>query len=152
MESILGRALEYTLKYWLKSFTRDQFKLHGHTVHLSNLDIDGDALHSSVGLPAALNVASAKVGKLEITLPSVSNVQTEPIVVQIDKLDLVLEENSDFDASSTSNSSTSSPAPAKGSGYGFADKIADGMTIQIQTVNLLLETRGGSRRQAGATW
>lgn len=37
MESILGRALEYTLKYWLKSFTRDQFKLHGHTVHLSNL-------------------------------------------------------------------------------------------------------------------
>jgi hypothetical protein len=31
-------------------------------------DIDGDALHSSVGLPAALNVASAKVGKLEITV------------------------------------------------------------------------------------
>ncbi|KAK2424001.1 hypothetical protein QL285_034409 [Trifolium repens] len=152
MESILGRALEYTLKYWLKSFTRDQFKLQGHTVRLSNLDIDGDALHSSVGLPAALNVASAKVGKLEITLPSVSNVQTEPIVVQIDKLDLVLEENSDFDASSNPNSSASSAPPAKGSGYGFADKIADGMTIQIHTVNLLLETRGSSRRQEGATW
>ncbi|KAI5412182.1 hypothetical protein KIW84_057018 [Lathyrus oleraceus] len=152
MESILGRALEYTLKYWLKSFTRDQFKLQGHTVHLSNLDIDGDALHSSVGLPAALNVASAKVGKLEITLPSVSYVQTEPIIVQIDRLDLVLEENSDFDASSNPNSSTSSSAPAKGSGYGFADKIADGMTINIHTVNLLLETRGSSRRQGGATW
>ncbi|XP_058756498.1 uncharacterized protein LOC131629740 isoform X1 [Vicia villosa] len=152
MESILGRALEYTLKYWLKSFTRDQFKLQGHTVHLSNLDIDGDALHSSVGLPAALNVASAKVGKLEITLPSVSYVQTEPIIVQIDRLDLVLEENSDFDASSNPNSSTSSAAPAKGSGYGFADKIADGMTINIHTVNLLLETRGSSRRQGGATW
>jgi len=40
---------------------------------------------------------------LIVQLPSVSNVQTEPIVVQIDKLDLVLEENSDFDASSTSN-------------------------------------------------
>ncbi|TKY48983.1 UHRF1-binding protein [Spatholobus suberectus] len=152
MESILGRALEYTLKYWLKSFSRDQFKLQGRTVHLSNLDIDGDALHSSIGLPPALNVATAKVGKLEITLPSVSNVQTEPIVVHIDRLDLVLEENSDYDSSLSSNSSTPSAASAKGSGYGFADKIADGMTIQIQTVNLLLETRGGSRRQGGATW
>jgi hypothetical protein len=37
MESILARALEYTLKYWLKSFTRDQFKLQGRTVQLSNL-------------------------------------------------------------------------------------------------------------------
>ncbi|CAJ1956800.1 unnamed protein product [Sphenostylis stenocarpa] len=152
MESILGRALEYTLKYWLKSFSREQFKLQGRTVHLSNLDIDGDALHSSVGLPPALNVATAKVGKLEITLPSVSNVQTEPIVVHIDRLDLVLEENSDFDASLSSNCSTPSAASAKGSGYGFADKIADGMTIQIQTVNLLLETCGSSRRQGGATW
>ena len=101
MESILARALEYTLKYWLKSFTRDQFKLQGRTVQLSNLghfplssfksqlrliitiihlflnfwiwnfaclDINGDALHSSVGLPPALNVTTAKVGKLEITV------------------------------------------------------------------------------------
>lgn len=37
MESILARALEYTLGYWLKSFTRDQFKLQGRTVQLSNL-------------------------------------------------------------------------------------------------------------------
>jgi hypothetical protein len=29
-------------------------------------DINGDALHSSVGLPPALNVTKAKVGKLEI--------------------------------------------------------------------------------------
>ena len=28
-----------------------------------------------------------------------SNVQVEPIIVQIDRLDVVLEENSDFDAS-----------------------------------------------------
>ncbi|XP_027187635.1 uncharacterized protein [Cicer arietinum] len=32
------------------------------------------------------------------------------------------------------------------------DLVADGMTIQIHTVNLLLETRGGSRRPGGATW
>lgn len=66
MESILARALEYTLKYWLKSFTRDQFRLQGRTVQLSNLVIDGDALHSSIGLPPALSVTTAKVGKLEI--------------------------------------------------------------------------------------
>ncbi|KAF7822861.1 UHRF1-binding protein 1-like [Senna tora] len=152
MESILARALEYTLKYWLKSFSRDQFKLQGRTVQLSNLDLNGDALHSSVGLPPALNVATAKVGKLEIMLPSVSNVQIEPIIVQIDRLDLVLEENSDFCASASSKSAAQSTAVTKGSGYGFADKIADGMTIQIHTVNLLLETRGGARRQGGATW
>ncbi|XP_027354557.1 uncharacterized protein LOC113864716 isoform X3 [Abrus precatorius] len=152
MESILGRALEYTLKYWLKSFSRDQFKLQGRTVQLSNLDLNGDALHSSVGLPPALNVTTAKVGKLEIMLPSVSNVQIEPIVVHIDRLDLVIKENSDFEQSETPTSSTSSSASVKGSGYGFADKIADGMTIQIHSVNLLLETLGSASCQGGATW
>ncbi|KAE8667315.1 hypothetical protein F3Y22_tig00112416pilonHSYRG00055 [Hibiscus syriacus] len=144
METILARALEYTLKYWLKSFSRDQFKLQGRTVQLSNLDINGDALHASMGLPPALNVTTAKVGKLEIILPYVSNVQVEPIVVQIDRLDLVLEENSDVDSPRSSSSMQSSTSSGKGSGYGFADKIADGMTLQVQTVNLLLETRGGT--------
>lgn len=46
MESILARALEYTLKYWLKSFTRDQFKLQGRTAQLSNL---GSSLSSLIG-------------------------------------------------------------------------------------------------------
>lgn len=36
-------------------------------------------------------------------LPYVSYVQVEPIVIQIDKLDLVLEENNDLDGSSSSN-------------------------------------------------
>ncbi|XVE80292.1 hypothetical protein DITRI_Ditri14bG0128300 [Diplodiscus trichospermus] len=152
MESILARALEYTLKYWLKSFSRDQFKLQGRTVQLSNLDINGDALHASMGLPPALNVTTAKVGKLEIILPYVSNVQIEPIVVQIDRLDLVLEENPDVDSPRSSSSSQSSTTSWKGSSYGFADKIADGMTLQVQTVNLLLETRGGARCKGGAAW
>ncbi|KAG6689537.1 hypothetical protein I3842_11G180600 [Carya illinoinensis] len=152
MESILARALEYTLKYWLKSFSRDQFKLQGRTVQLSNLDINGDALHSSVGFPPALNVTTAKVGKLEIMLPSVSNVQVEPIVVQIDRLDLVLEENSNLDTDRSPSSTPTSASSGKGSGYGFADKIADGMTVEIHTVNLLLETRGCDQGQGGATW
>ncbi|KAI4340058.1 hypothetical protein MLD38_024932 [Melastoma candidum] len=156
MESIIARALEYTLRYWLKSFSRDQFKLQGRTALLSNLDINGDALHSSVGLPPALNVATAKVGTLQITLPSVSNVQVEPIVVQIDRLDLVLEENLDVDASrsscSTPSSSSVSTSSGWGSGYGFADKIADGMTLEVSTVNLLIETRGGSKKQGSAAW
>ncbi|XP_068669040.1 uncharacterized protein [Aristolochia californica] len=152
MESILARALEYTLKYWLRSFSRDQFRLQGRTVQLSNLDINGDALHASLGLPPALNVATAKVGKLEIKLPYVSNVQVEPIVVQIDRLDLVLEEKSDKDASWNSNSNQSSTSSGKGSGYGFADKIADGMTLEVGIVNLMLETRGGAQQQGGATW
>ncbi|XWS27897.1 hypothetical protein CRYUN_Cryun25bG0019500 [Craigia yunnanensis] len=152
MESILARALEYTLKYWLKSFSRDQFKLQGRTVQLSNLDINGDALHASMGLPPALNVTTAKVGKLEIILPYVSNVQIEPIVVQIDRLDLVLEENPDVDSPRSSSSMQSSTTSGKGSGYGFADKIADGMTLQVQTVNLLLETCGGAHCKGGAAW
>ncbi|XP_042483179.1 uncharacterized protein LOC122063544 [Macadamia integrifolia] len=152
MESILSWALEYTLKYWLKSFSRDQFKYQGGTVQLSNLDINGDALHASVGLPPALNVTTAKVGKLEIKIPSVSNVQTEPIIVQIDKIDLVLEERSDSDAGKSSSSTQSSSSSGKPSGYGFADKIADGMTLEVGTVNLLLETRGGGHSQGGATW
>ncbi|CAN8258631.1 unnamed protein product [Cochlearia groenlandica] len=152
MESILARALEYTLKYWLKSFTRDQFKLQGRTAQLSNLDINGEAIHASMGLPPALSVTTAKVGKLEIMLPYVSNVQTEPIVVQVDKLDLVLEENPDADVTKGPSSCQSPTASAKSSGYGFADKIADGMTLQVKVVNLLLETGGGSHREGGAAW
>ncbi|CAI0380155.1 unnamed protein product [Linum tenue] len=152
MEAILARALEYTLKYWLKSFSRDQLKLQGRTVQLSNLDINGDALHASMGLPPAINVTKAKVGKFEIILPYVSNVQTEPIVMQIDKLDLVFEENRDWDNSSKTQDPSSSSSTSKSSGYGFADKIADGMTIKVSTVNILLETHGGARRGGGAAW
>lgn len=152
MESILARALEYTLKYWLKSFTRDQFKLQGRTAQLSNLDINGEAIHASMGLPPALSVTTAKVGKLEIMLPYVSNVQTEPIVVQIDKLDLVLEENPDADVTKGPSSAQSPTASGKSNGYGFADKIADGMTLQVKVVNLLLETGGGAHREGGAAW
>nr|XP_043639618.1 uncharacterized protein LOC122610717 [Erigeron canadensis] len=148
MESIMARALEYTLKYWLKSFSRDQFKLQGRTVQLSNLDISGDALHASLGLPPALTVSMAKSGKLEIVLPYLSNVQLEPIIVQIDKLDVVLEENDESTSRNTQTPSSSS----KGSGYGFAEKIADGMTLNIQTVNLLLDIHGGARHLEGATW
>jgi hypothetical protein len=32
------------------------------------VDINGDALHSSLGLPPAINVTTARVGKLEITV------------------------------------------------------------------------------------
>ncbi|KAK4795015.1 hypothetical protein SAY86_013009 [Trapa natans] len=153
MESILARALEYTLKYWLKSFSRDQFKLQGRTVQLSNLDINGDALHSSIGLPPALNVTAAKVRKLVIVLPSsISNVQIEPILVQIDRLDLVLEENQDVEKCRSQSSSPSSTSSGWSSGYGFADKISDGMSVEINTVNLLLETRGGDRQKGGAAW
>ncbi|KAL8506128.1 hypothetical protein ACS0TY_017115 [Phlomoides rotata] len=31
-------------------------------------------------------------------------------------------------------------------------QIADGMTVQVRTVNLLLETHGGGRQRGGATW
>lgn len=34
------------------------------------IDINGDALHASLGLPPALNVTTAKVGKLEIIVRS----------------------------------------------------------------------------------
>ncbi|KAL4282133.1 hypothetical protein GQ457_03G023470 [Hibiscus cannabinus] len=154
MESILARALEYTLKYWLKSFSRDQFKLQGRTGHLYNLDINGDAFHASTGLPLALTVTAAKIGKLEIILPKVSNVQVDPIVLQIDRLDIFLEENPDVDTPSTSNNYNMQPptSSGKGSGYGFADKISDGMTLQCQTVNLLLQTRGASSFEGGAAW
>ncbi|XWS68691.1 hypothetical protein CRYUN_Cryun04dG0112900 [Craigia yunnanensis] len=96
------------------------------------IDINGDAVHPSMGLPPALNVTTAKVGKLEIILPYVSNVQIEPIVVQIDRLDLVLEENPDVDSPRSSSrtsicfctySMQSSTTSGKGSGYGFADKV-----------------------------
>ncbi|XP_042402379.1 uncharacterized protein LOC121992231 isoform X1 [Zingiber officinale] len=152
MESILARALEYTLKYWLKSFTRDQFKLQGRTAQLSNLDINGDSLHASVGFPATLTVTTAKVRKLEITVPSVSNVQCEPILVQIDKFDLVLEENVDPNNAKSPTSPSTSTGTTKGSGYGFADKIADGMTLEVGTVNLMIETHGGDRKQGGTIW
>lgn len=41
-------------------------------VILNLLDINGDALHASVGFPPALNVATAKVGKLEIIVRNFS--------------------------------------------------------------------------------
>lgn len=37
MEAILSRALESKLRYYLRSYSREQFKLQGRTVQLSDL-------------------------------------------------------------------------------------------------------------------
>lgn len=152
MESLLARALESKLKYWLKSFTREQFKLQGRTVQLCNLDINGEVLHASIGLPPTLLVAQARVGRLELKVPSLSNVQIEPLVVEIDKLDLVLVEKSGFESAAPSDGMQGTSAATKSTSYGFADKIADGMTLRVGTVNLMLETRGGASGHEGAAW
>ncbi|CAM6117474.1 unnamed protein product [Calypogeia fissa] len=153
MESLLVRALESKLKYWLRSFSREQFKLQGRSVHLYNLDLNGDVLHAAIGLPPTLRVAQARVGKFELKLPSITYVNSEPIVVEIEQLDLVLVETAGSDHDSSVAANRSQPAtPSKAStSYGFADKIADGMTIAVGIVNLMLETRGGGGR-GGAAW
>jgi hypothetical protein len=58
-----------------------------------------------------------------LQLPSITNVNSEPIVVDIDKLDLVLVETaaSDYDSSVALNPPST---PKKDStSYGFADKV-----------------------------
>lgn len=64
MEAILARALEYTLKYWLKSFSRDQFKLQGRTVQLSNLG----SINVCVCFLFVLLLASSRLSFLVILL------------------------------------------------------------------------------------
>ncbi|KAG0586203.1 hypothetical protein KC19_2G072000 [Ceratodon purpureus] len=90
-------------------------------------------------------------GCLCLQIPSLSNVNREPIVVAIDKLELVLAETPHDQASSSPEAAPTSST--KSSSYGYADKLADGMTIHVTTVNLMLETRGGrSSTEGGATW
>ncbi|CAI5510831.1 unnamed protein product [Closterium sp. Naga37s-1] len=168
METLLAKALESKLKYYLRSYTRDQFRLQGRTVELSNLgkprrlaaarrgalgeqgDLNGDVLHSIIGLPSTLRVAKAHVAKLEIKLPALSLVNKEPTVVAISTLDLVLRETAPHEAPLSSPGALAT----KSTSYGFADKIADGMTLEVGVVNLMIETRGG-RDVSGhdaATW
>ncbi|KAL3528136.1 hypothetical protein ACH5RR_012792 [Cinchona calisaya] len=78
-----------------------------------------------------------------------TNIGCDDQLVQIVRLDLVLEETNDLDAST---SCSSAQKPGKGSGYGFADQIADVMKLEVCTVNLLLEAHGVARHQVGATW
>jgi hypothetical protein len=72
-------------------------------------------------------------------------------VVELDKLELVLTETLSSDPGP--NPGPPSTSSSKSSGYGYADKLADGMTIRVLTVNLMLETRGGSSSsKGGAAW
>lgn len=43
-----------------------KFRLKFFSILFLLVDINGDALHASMGLPPALNVTTARVGKLEI--------------------------------------------------------------------------------------
>ncbi|MCO5611961.1 hypothetical protein L7F22_066221 [Adiantum nelumboides] len=114
-------------------------------------DLNGDVLHASIGLPPTLLVSQARVGVLEIKVPAFSNVQTEPVIVEIDKLDLVLVEKSGSQPDTMQQEPPGISSSTRSNSYGFADKIADGVTLQVGIVNLLLETRGGTV-QEGASW
>ncbi|CAI5502452.1 unnamed protein product [Closterium sp. Naga37s-1] len=221
METLLAKALESKLKYYLRSYTRDQFRLQGRTVELSNLGKPrrpaaarsctsqrriGRAVSStSLASPLLTSAPCARVC-VERQLPALSLVNKEPTVVAISTLDLVLRETAPHEAPLSSpgsvplclaptalaplplSSSLASNTPAvpvlfrcptcsslpcapalstgacativatalatKSTSYGFADKIADGMTLEVGVVNLMIETRGG-RDVSGhdaATW
>jgi hypothetical protein len=72
MESLLAKALESKLKYWLKSFTRDQFKLKGRTVELCNLG------KPSIFLAIMLHVL-IKIDKMMAMMPERSQELDQPI-------------------------------------------------------------------------
>eukprot|EP00897_Mesotaenium_endlicherianum_P010905 jgi/Mesen1/9843/ME000070S09124 len=151
MESLLATALHSKLKYYIKGYTRDQFRLQGKTLSLSKLELNGDVLHAIIGLPSTLRVSVAKVDKLEIKLPGYANIKAEPTVVSICTLDLVLQETGKNEPPVSTTANTPS---AKSTSYGLADRIADGMTVEVGTVNLMLETRGGSKvsGHADSSW
>ncbi|KAM0845720.1 hypothetical protein ACQ4PT_056188 [Festuca glaucescens] len=130
MESVIAWALADKLGYWIKSFSREKLRLRGRTAQLSNAEIDGDALHAALGLPPALAIATARIQELVITLPSILNMQVEPTVVNIDRLDIILEEKDEMENHSSPNSNVTSPSSTKDSGHGYADKMADGMTVK----------------------
>ncbi|GBG85324.1 hypothetical protein CBR_g39891 [Chara braunii] len=157
MESLLAKAVESKLKAWLKSFSRDQFRLlQGRTMLLSNLDLNGKTLHACLGLPPSLRVTQARVGKLEIQLPSVSNVKSDPVVVSINRLDIVLCETltEAGDSDSTGSDASSGSSSNRNSTYGFSDKVADGVTVNVGELNIMLETLGsaGSEGADAASW
>jgi hypothetical protein len=150
MESLLLRGLESTLRYWLKTFNREQFRLLGRSFQLYDLDVDGDAIHASLGLPPTLRVTEARIRNLELRVASITNVHREPIVVDIDVLDLVISEKLYSDLGYIPGT-LPSDSSADGNGYGYSDKLADGMTIKIGRIHIMLETKGGTPREGTAT-
>jgi len=106
----------------LKTFSRDQFKLRGRSIHLHNLDVDGAALHASVGLPPSLQVTEARANRLELRIPSLSNVNREPIVVEIDKLEVIIAEQLLSDLGYIPG--TISNYSGENYSYGYSDKMA----------------------------
>ncbi|KAG0566404.1 hypothetical protein KC19_7G061500 [Ceratodon purpureus] len=150
MESLLLRGLESTLRYWLKSFSREQFRLRGRSIQLYDLDVDGDALHASLGLPPTLRVTEARIRNLELRVASITNVHREPIVVEIDELNVVISEKLYSDLGYIPGT-LPSDSSGDGYGYGYSDKLADGMTVRIGRVHVILETKGGTAREGTAT-
>ncbi|KAM0845719.1 hypothetical protein ACQ4PT_056188 [Festuca glaucescens] len=131
MESVIAWALADKLGYWIKSFSREKLRLRGRTAQLSNAEIDGDALHAALGLPPALAIATARIQELVITLPSILNMQVEPTVVNIDRLDIILEEKDEMENHSSPNSNVTSPSSTKDSGHGYADKKVEWKSLTV---------------------
>lgn len=151
MESLLLRGLESTLRYWLRTFSREQFRLRGRSIQLYDLDVDGDALHASLGLPPTLQITEARIRNLELRIASITNVHREPIVAEIDELELTISEKLYSDLGYIPGGLPSSSS-GDAYGYGYSDKLADGMTLRIGRVHMLLETKGVSHQKGAATW
>jgi hypothetical protein len=70
------------------------------------IDINGDALHASVGFPPALNVATAKVRKLEIIVRNfsvvINSIRYGHSDEEINKVEIILLENNKLNVKSSS--------------------------------------------------
>ncbi|KAF3606681.1 hypothetical protein DY000_02049635 [Brassica cretica] len=84
------------------------------------------------------------------------------MTLQVKVVNLLLETGGGAHREGGAACAQSPTASGKSNGYGFADnmsyifhyvdQIADGMTLQVKVVNLLLETGGGAHREGGAAW
>eukprot|EP00043_Microstomoeca_roanoka_P029340 m.21538 g.21538 ORF g.21538 m.21538 type:complete len:1323 (-) comp9136_c0_seq2:131-4099(-) len=158
MTSYVKQQVARKLSVYFKDMTADKLALSVFkgTAVLQHLELQQRFLRSALLLPPWLFVKTASCNKAECKL-SLSRLRSQPMVINIDRIDIVMEavdpddpsvhykeEEEDPDSlqapeETTTPSKDAAESDAKQDKYGVGDTVADGLTVNVQVIEVKIQ-------------
>eukprot|EP00049_Salpingoeca_infusionum_P013754 m.256642 g.256642 ORF g.256642 m.256642 type:complete len:203 (-) comp15523_c0_seq1:1148-1756(-) len=149
MTSYIKRRVAEKLSLYFKDMTPDRFSLSFFKgeASLENLQVQEGFLHEALYLPSWLVVRKGKCSKVSCRM-SMMRLKSQPICITIENVVVWVQamdpSNPHLQEADQANAAAITTEPeeedVEGEKYGTADMIADGLTVRINDVSILVDT------------
>lgn len=104
---------------------------------LTNLDLDEDVLTDLLALPTWMKIKKAHCNRVSIRIPW-TRLKSHPILLALDNVNVQIETCEELRKAA---GDTPNHAPVSAGKYGFINKVVDGITLTVESVEMTFHSR-----------